>query len=89
MERCVKLHFIHLSDLVALQDFIVYKRYAIVPQGRYPLKFVSIQKYGRAEIYFSRNISNTLIIPRRCFSPASSYFFTENFSTLEDNRLGN
>jgi hypothetical protein len=40
-------------------------------------------------LYFSRNISNTVNIPLRCFSPASSYFRTEKLSTLEERIWGN
>jgi hypothetical protein len=43
----------------------------------------------RGGSYFSRNISNTVNIPFRCFSPFSSYFRTEKLSTLEERILGN
>jgi hypothetical protein len=38
---------------------------------------------------FSLNISNTLTMPSRCFSPFSKYFLRENFSMRDDNIIGN
>ena len=63
--------------------------HAKAPQGRYPLPSTLFVLETREGVYFSRNISRTLIIPFRCFSPFSSYFLTENFSTRAEINIGN
>ena len=104
MECCVKLHSNLAICIPSMYVYIILLQCANtsgitmlcqcsprpIPTNRQPKPREKNKKLRDGGIwYFSRNISNTVNIPFRCFSPFSSYFLTENFSTREERMLGN